>query len=219
MSFQVFIADDHPAVVAGIRCILEKRCGASVVGEANSPGELLEKLGRTPCNLLILDYTMPPKEGEQTTDGLQLLRELQRRHPDLPIVLFTMMSNPTLLQGTLELGVRAIISKGDPVDELPSVCTMVLSGHVLVGQRLRNQLASQGFLMHQRGATPKSGAITSREAEVLRLLLRGSNVNHIARMLHRSPKTISNQKCSAMVKLGARNDAELFEFARERNID
>ncbi|WPN97285.1 response regulator transcription factor [Pseudomonas sp. MUP55] len=196
---RVVLADDHPIFLIGLRAVLERDEHVRIVGEANSPQALNALLQHCACDVLVTDFMMP---AEPQADGLRLIEHLRRHHPDLPIVVVTMLNNAGLFHSILALGVMGLLSKASLADELPQAIRQALS---LAGQ------ASGDGAHAQEPLSP-------RELEVIRLLAGGMTVGEIAAHLHRSKQTVSAQKVSAMRKLGLGNDAALFIYVQEHGL-
>ncbi|KAB0686166.1 response regulator transcription factor [Burkholderia territorii] len=206
-AIRVVIADDHPAVLFGLQQILETVDTFRLVGVCQNSTELIATLRRTPCDVVLSDYTMPPGEYG---DGLALFGYLQRHFPDVGLVVFTMMSNPVVIRSLIAQGVSSVLSKADPIGHIiTAIHASYASGKYTspsISALLANaQLAAPGP-MHD---------LSPREAEVLRLLVSGQSVANIARHLRRSKQTVSTQKRSVMRKFGAATDMELIKFALE----
>lgn len=211
MALRIILADDHPIVRSGVRALLERSTNASVVAEADSPDALVKALEQHPCDLLLTDFNMP---GGQITDGLNLLGLLQRRWPDLPIVVLTMVSNLGVLRSILSSGVRGLINKSDALNELPLAVNAAAHGRTYVSAGLKSVLESTSAGDSGEAET----ALSKRETEVLRLFASGLTVSQIATQLNRSVKTISRQKMDAMTKLGLKSDLDIYTYARENGL-
>jgi two-component system, NarL family, captular synthesis response regulator RcsB len=216
---RVVIADDHEVVRIGLRAVLE-RGGEDyeVVGEASSGGELLKALAHTPCDIAIVDFQMP--KDATGMDGVVLLRELRRRHPRLRVVVLTMLRNIAIFRTMYQEGVEAVVEKTAVVQELFTALRTVRAGRTYMGQGIREQLMELSLAVDD--VSPKdrkrAQALSVREAEVMRLLAQGLTVSEVARITHRSVKTISLQKHSAMAKLGIANDQQLFDYVRTSGL-
>jgi two-component system, NarL family, captular synthesis response regulator RcsB len=215
---RIVIADDHELVRIGLRVVLQRGDeGYEVVGEASSGGELLKLLADTACDVAIVDFQM--QEDETSLDGVVLLRELRRRHPRLRIVVLTMLRNLSIFRAMYQEGVEAVVEKASAVQELFVALKAVRAGRTYIGEHVRQYLMSQGkAIVDAMPDVGKAQALSSREAEVVRLLARGLTVSAVARITHRSVKTISLQKRSAMAKLGIANDQQLFEYAHASGL-
>ncbi|MEG3130418.1 response regulator transcription factor [Pantoea cypripedii] len=196
MKKTVLIADDHPVYLLGLRTLLQTRHDLyQIVHEATSADELMAQLAQQPVDIIITDLSMP---GVDSPDGLAMIQALMRRYPQSMVVVITMISNPELLSALRRQGVHAVLSKNSLSTEL-----------IKTLRRPRQQ---------QADSTKPEAHLTQREIEVLRLLLRGLTVNQIGEQLNRTKQTISTQKNSAMRKLGATNDYELFQCAQSLGL-
>lgn len=216
---RVVLADDHPVIVVGVRALLEGNLSScEVIGEAHDGAALLALLSKRPCDLLITDFSMPG-EGS-SSDGLMLIRQVHKQHPDLQIIILTMLHNPALTKGMLASGVRAVVEKTSLAKELIRAIQVVRTGSVYVSEGLRGELnggasTGNGPRGCNDGARP---ALSARQAEIMRMLATGSTVSEIARITNRSVKTISQQKHDAMRKLCISSDSQLFEYVRGHGL-
>lgn len=207
---RIILADDHPIFLIGLRAVLERDEQLEIVGEANSPQSLTQLLQHCACDLLITDFMMP---DEPQADGLRLIEQLRRHHPELPIVVVTMLNNAGLFHAILELGVMGLLSKASLANELPEAVRQVRLQRCYVAHTIRQALSALGtdrLQSHEQ--------LSPRELEVIRLLARGLTVGEIAAHLHRSKQTVSAQKVSAMRKLGLTTDASLFIYIQEHGL-
>jgi two-component system capsular synthesis response regulator RcsB len=215
---QVVIADDHEVVRIGLRTILEHSGeGYKVVAEASTGRELLKLLASTPCDLAIVDFLMPEEDDNaRSLDGIALLHELRRAYPKLPIVVLTMMRNSAIFRTMYQEGVDAVVEKARVVEELLVAMRTVRTGRTYVSKQMGEHLVDGQAARSQPGkATP---ALSVREVEVVRMFAQGRSITEIAALTHRSVKTISRQKRSAMEKLGLSSDGQLFEYARTHGL-
>jgi two-component system capsular synthesis response regulator RcsB len=214
---RVVIADEHEVVRIGLRTVLQRSGeGYELAGESASGSELLELLGHTPCDLVIVDFQMP--EDTAALAGVMLLRELRRRFPALRIVVLTTLHNTTICRAMYREGVDAVVEKASMVDELLVALRTVRAGDTYVGRPLREQGVDVSRAARPPSPTRGKRTLSMREAEVIRLLAQGLSVSEVARITHRSVKTVSWQKHSAMAKLGIGNDQQLFDYARTRGL-
>ncbi|AKC87406.1 response regulator transcription factor [Pseudoxanthomonas suwonensis] len=209
-TLRIILADDHPVVRSGVRMLLEHNAGAAVVAEAGTPEELFAALARVPADLVLTDFSMP---GGGAADGLSMLGRLQRRWPEVPVIVLTMAGNASVLQAILDTGVRGLLNKSDALTELTLAVQAVSHRRLYLGAGIRRLLEAAGV----EGDGPR-GTLSRRETEVLRLFSSGLTVSEIARRLERSVKTVSRQKMDAMAKLGLRSDLELYAYAREHGL-
>lgn len=205
----------------GIRSILRRHEDSlRVIGEASSGKGLLELLGRVACDLLITDFSMPDVDG--SADGLLLIRQLRRHHPNLPIIVLTMIHNPALVRGMLAAGVNGVVGKAAMTQELVLAQQAVTSGRTYLSMDVRGKLDVPTVAEEQEEKAPAPGtetvSLSPREAEVVRMYAGGLTVTQIAERLRRSVKTVSQQKNDAMRKLGLTSNSQLYEFARDSGL-
>jgi two-component system capsular synthesis response regulator RcsB len=211
-TIRVVLADDHPVVLEGVQHDLVRSRTISVIDTARNSTELVAALENLSCDVLVSDYVMP---GSDYGDGLALFSLIRQRYPNLKIVVLSMLENPVAVRSLIELGICCILSKSDSIDHLtPAVHAAYRNGRYL-SPRVEKIAASM-----KRGLRGGSGGseLTKRELEVVRFFISGMSINEIAAQLHRSKKTISSQKSSAMLKLGLQRDADLVRYALESGL-
>ena len=207
-KIRVIIADDHPAIIEGIKQSIAVST-IDLMDSARNSTEIIALLDRGIADVLVTDYAMP---GGEFGDGLPLFEFILRRYPDIKIVVMTMMDNPGVLRTLIALGVRCIISKSDDVSHLIPAIHIASSG----GQYFSPTVNAIAQMLEKFPDTEKkSTSLSKRESEVIRLYVSGMKINDIATQLHRSKQTVSSQKNSAMKKLGVASDADLFKYALE----
>jgi two-component system capsular synthesis response regulator RcsB len=181
----------------------------SIVAQAHNADELISHLQRTPCDLLITDYSMP---YGRFPDGLALMGYLKRHFAHLPLIVMTMLRNPSLLQALLNSGVSGLFDKRSPMGELKRAVQTVIKGRRYLCPAFAKILETQS--LPGSDMEVPSVSLSERELEVVRLFVLGLSGRQIAAQLNKSEKTISRQKRTAMDKLGLGHDGGLVEFAR-----
>ncbi|TCV97796.1 LuxR family two component transcriptional regulator [Luteibacter rhizovicinus] len=208
---RVIISDDHPVVLMGLKAALQSYGDKfRIVGEARNGQELVSLLSREPCDLLITDFSMP--DDQLSEDGLSMLAGLRKSHPQLSILVLTMLSNPALVQGMLAVGVSGVVDKMAMTRELMLAIDVICAGRIYLSERTRKQIEEAVMV------SDEPGSMSPREAEVVRFLAQGLTVSEIARRTGRSVKTVSQQKRDAMRKLGLDGDKQLYDYARSNGL-
>ncbi|QWZ94965.1 response regulator [Aeromonas sp. FDAARGOS 1411] len=211
MSFKIILADDHPLILTGIRSLIDQitpHC--EVIAEAYQVSDLLNLLQQHHCDLLITDFSMP---GDTRSDGMVMIQQLRRDYPNLPIIVLTQIQNSAILQSLIQVGVKGLILKKSVINELADAIRQILLGHRYIGPTVRMLLESAGI-----SGQGNNNPLTPKESEVVRLLASGMSVTQVADYLHRSVKTISTQKKSAMTRLGISSDSALFDYAKNSGL-
>ncbi|MFM0732400.1 response regulator transcription factor [Paraburkholderia sediminicola] len=214
MNLRVILADDHPFVLLGVRAALEMHAGVTIVGEAATPTSLIKLLQSMPCDVLVTDLTMPEESGA-VEDGLDLVRRIRSGWPLLRIVVMTALTNTAILRVMVSDGMVSLLSKIETMDELWQAVEAGGKGEVYVGRSIIEALARP-----QDEACDLSPGlcVSRRQAEVIRMSVRGHSISEIAVALGCHRRTVSRQKREAMAKLGVTNDPGLFAYVRAHGV-
>ncbi len=200
---RLFIADDHPIVRAGLSGIVADEADISVVGEANTGVELVERLRTVASDVLLLDVSMPGP-------GLvPLLDALRSEHPTIAVLVLSVHPEEQYATRALRAGARGYLTKDHSPGELVAAVRKVHAGGRYVSTTLAERLAAElsagaPGLSHER--------LSDREFEVLCLLGSGRTVTEIATMLSLSVKTVSTYRMRLLEKLPATSNAELVRY-------
>src|SRR5436190_16716878 len=109
---KVLIADDHAIVRKGLKEILRERAEPTEVGEAGDGPAVLSMVNEDGWDILVLDISMP------RLNGLEVLRQIKRDYPDLPVLMLSMHSASLYIQQSLKLGASGYLSKESAPEEL-----------------------------------------------------------------------------------------------------
>ncbi|CAG9264172.1 DNA-binding transcriptional activator RcsB [Burkholderia diffusa] len=213
-QIRVVLADDHPALLAGVQYGLSSVPTIQLNGTAGNSDELVALLDAGACDVVVSDYAMP---GGGHGDGIALFSYLQRRYPAVKLVVLTMLDNAAVVGALLRLGIACIVSKSDTTDHLIPAIHAAATGGSYYSPSVETVVRTLGTHSSVRFAD-QAPALSAREIEVVRMYASGMTVNEIADKLSRSKKTISTQKARAMQKLGIDKDIDLLRYAIEHGI-
>jgi two-component system, NarL family, invasion response regulator UvrY len=202
---RVVIIDDHALVRDGLRRMLTASGSIEVVGEAESGADALDLVARARPDVLLLDLSMPGR------DGFQTLAELAANDEPPRVLVLTMYSDLQYAERTLSAGAAGFIGKGVSFEELVRAVTDVHRGARYLPPELESQLANGPLRPAPR--PEKLQALTSREQEVLRMLASGLTNREIAMRLGLSVKTVDSHRGHMLKKLRLRNNADLTRYA------
>jgi two-component system capsular synthesis response regulator RcsB len=214
VNLRVILADDHPFVLLGVRPALEMHAGVTVVGEAATPISLIKLLQSTPCDVLVTDLTMPEDSGA-VEDGLDLVRRIRSGWPLLRIVVMTALTNTAILRAIVSDSVVSTLSKMETMDEIWQAIEAAGMGEVYIGRSIIEALAQP---RDEAGNLPPVPRLSRRQAEVIRMFVRGDSISEIAVALGCHRRTVTRQKREAMAKLGVANDPGLFVYVRAHGV-
>lgn len=201
---KILIADDHAIVREGLKQIVAEEPDLTVAGEARNAAEALELVRRQPWDVVILDITMPGRSG------LEVLREMTRERPRLPVLVLSMHAEDQFAVRVLQAGAAGYITKASAPQELLAAIRKVASGGKYISPTLADKLAT---VIAAGSDRPPHESLSDREYEVLRGIAAGKTVSEIARQMSLSVKTISTYRARLLQKMRMKNNAELTRYA------
>lgn len=202
---KVFIVDDHALFRSGLRLILERADGITVVGEAESGEEALRVVKRLEPDLVLMDLQMPHGMG-----GIEATRRLVRLLPSCRVIALTMLGAEPFPDQLREAGAMGFLTKGCSADELLKAVQTVSAGRPYVDSAVAQARVLAEW--HGGADSPFKG-LSSRELQVAMLILDGRRNQEISESLSLSPKTVSTYRQRVYEKLGVHSDAELARLA------
>ncbi|TDR81373.1 response regulator [Paludibacterium purpuratum] len=206
---KVIIAEDHAIVREGIKQLVSMAPDLSVVGEATHVGPLLSQLRATPCDVVLLDISMPGGSG------LEAIARIRALTPAPAILMLSMHDEVQIVARALKAGAAGYATKDSDPALLLSAIRKVAGGGRYLEPALANRMVFEGGLDDER---PPHTLLSEREYQVFERLVRGTNVNEIALQLAISAKTVSTHKVRLMQKLHAHSVADMVRYAIEHHL-
>jgi DNA-binding NarL/FixJ family response regulator len=204
---RILIVDDHAVVRRGVKELLAENREVAV-GEASSASDALEQVRRESWDLVILDLHMPGR------GGLELLADLRRERPALPLLVLTIYSEDQFAMRALRSGAAGYLTKESAPEQLQEAVRRLLAGGRYVSASLAEKLA--GAVGEHPG--PPHEQLSNREYQVFERLATGRTVSEVAEELHLSVKTISTYRARILEKLSLRTNAELTLYAMRNQL-
>jgi DNA-binding NarL/FixJ family response regulator len=201
---RVLIADDHPIVRRGLRQLITEQPDMTAPGEAADGHEVLRRLQEADWDALVLDLNMPG------LDGLELLHEVKRLRPRLPVLVLSVHPEEQVGVRVLRAAAAGYLTKQSAADELVRAVRRVVAGGTVISPALAQLLADT---VRSGAAARPHEALSDREFQVLRLLGAGATVSEIAARLDLSVKTISTYRARVLEKLGLGSTGQLMRYA------
>jgi DNA-binding NarL/FixJ family response regulator len=212
---RVLLADDQALVRAGFRALLDAEGDLEVVGEATDGRAAVEQTRSLQPDVVLMDIRMPG------TDGLAATREIveDRSLADVRIVILTTFELDDYVFEALRAGASGFLVKDtEPVDLLAAV-RLVAGGEALLSPSITRRVIEEfAVRAKEPPPSPELEELTQREREVMALVGTGLSNDEIADRLVVSPATAKTHVSRAMVKLGARDRAQLVVFAYEYGL-
>jgi two-component system, NarL family, invasion response regulator UvrY len=206
---KVLIADDHAVFRRGLKETLAESFFKATFGEAKTAQETVELVRRHDWDVVILDISMPGKSG------LDVLDELKRMRPRLPILLLSMHPEEQFARRALKAGAAGYLTKESVPEELKVAVTKVVAGGRYVSATLAEKLAVD---LREGADTPLYELLSDREFQVLRMIASGKTVKDIAEELSLSVKTVSTYRARILEKSGMKTNAELIRYALQSQL-
>jgi DNA-binding NarL/FixJ family response regulator len=212
---RVLLADDQALVRAGFRALLDAEDGIEVVGEA-ADGDEAQRLARSLVpDVVLMDIRMPGVDGLSATRTIAQDDALHQ----VRIVILTTFDLDEYVFEALRAGASGFLVKSTEPAELVQAVRAVAAGDALLSPGITKRLIAE---FATRGKTPEHvpelDALTEREREVMALVGEGLSNDEIAERLVVSPATAKTHVSRAMVKLRARDRAQLVVFAYESGL-
>jgi two-component system nitrate/nitrite response regulator NarL len=212
---KVLIADSHVLFREGLQSLLTREAGFIIVGHAACEREVVETAQFVAPDLVLLDLDLPPAGGLCALQALLALRE------DLAVVILTAREHDDGLGDAIRLGAQGYLSKSIPFASLVAALHGVVRGELALTRAAMRQLLEayrsegQGYAL----AAESLSALTTREVEVLRLLLAGLSNRAIAEDLVISEHTVKVHVHRLLDKLHVDNRAQAARLARMARLD
>lgn len=131
---RVFLVDDHPILRRGLKGLIQRNSNLTVVGEAGSAEEALEKLEETTPHLAIVDISL---EG---MDGLELTRRIRDEHPDVEVLILSMHDDARYIEKAIEAGASGYVLKDNVNDIIENATRKVLAGEQFLSHEIQDKL-------------------------------------------------------------------------------
>jgi DNA-binding NarL/FixJ family response regulator len=198
----VLLVDDHGLVRRGFRRMLEDEPGIQVVGEASDGNDAVEAAARLHPAVVVMDFALPSMNGAVAT------RCILKARPETAVLILSMHSEPTYVRTCLDAGARGYLLKNAMDLELVDAVKRVAAGERVLDQRL-------GSLAERDEDAP---SLTTRELEVLQLIVLGKSNKEIAAVLSLSANTVAVHRANIMQALDIHNTAELVVYAIRKGL-
>ena len=205
---KILIADDHPVVREGFKQIISKADDLKVTGEALSGFEVLEKISKDNYDVVVLDLSMPGK------DGLEVLKDLKNIKPELPVLILSMHPEDQIALRTFKSGASGYLNKESAPGELVNAIRKIYSGGKYVSAALAEKLITD---LDKKDEEPHE-SLSDREFQVFKHIASGMDVDEIAEELFISVKTVRTYRDRILEKLELKNNVEIAHYAIKNKL-
>lgn len=208
MSIRVLLADDHALMRQGLRALLANTDEIEVVGEVGTGREAERLVLELNPGVVLMDIAMPD------LNGIEAARMIHLKSPATRIVMLSMHVSAEYVYRAFEAGACGYLLKEMAVDEVITAVRTVHAGKQYLSPALAKSVPDPGA---SRGRGPVD-SLSTRERQVLQLVVEGRTSSEIAHMIHLSPKSVETYRSRLMAKLGVNDLPALVKFALEHGL-
>jgi DNA-binding NarL/FixJ family response regulator len=206
---RVLLADDHRMVTEGLKSLLAD--DFELVGIVEDGRALLAAAKKLCPDVIVADISMPQ------LNGIEALQQLKKHNPDVKVVFLTMHQDRAYARRALQAGAAGFVVKHSASDELVMAIHAALKGQTFITPALAGEVLHDMQHGAKANKTDKS-SVTSRQREILQLLVEGKSAKEIGEILSISPRTVEFHKYQMMEMHGLHSSAELTHFAIKQGI-
>jgi DNA-binding NarL/FixJ family response regulator len=208
---RVLVVDDHPLFRQGVAALVRDAPGLELAAEAVDGEEALRLAAELRPDVVVMDVSMPGLGGVEAT------RQLVRDHPDVAVLMLTMVDDDDAVFAAMRAGARGYVLKGAEPDQIRRAVQTVAGGEAVFGGAIARRL-----MEYFSGAGPQPlepfSELTPREREILELVSAGASNAIIAARLQLSEKTVRNNVSNIFTKLRVTDRAAAVARARDAGI-
>jgi len=215
---RVLLADDHMLVRAGFRALLQQISGVQIVGEAGDACEALQLSKTSHPDIILMDLAMPRLNGVEAT------MRVRRAYPQVRVLILSVHDTPDYVAQALQAGAAGYLLKDAEKAELELALRAVARGETYLSPAVSTPVIT-AYLRHLSGKGRRGGGetspanpLTSRQREVLQLIVEGRTTKEIATLLQLSTNTVNTHRKQLMRQLAVHDVAGLVRAALRLGI-
>jgi DNA-binding NarL/FixJ family response regulator len=207
-KLRVLLAEDHETIRDGLKLLVNSQPDMEIVGEAENGRVAVQLAQELLPDVVVMDVSMPE------LNGLQATKKLKQQSPQVKVLTLTRHTDTGYLQQLLEAGASGYVLKQSKSAELLRAIRAVVNGQTYLDPAITEKAVTQmrAGKRAARGAPP-AATLSSREAEVLRLIALGYVNKEVAARLNLSVKTVEVHKASGMRKMGMKSRVDIVSYA------
>ncbi len=206
---RILLVDDHPVVRQGIRQVLAGAFHPAHVGEASNAEEGMAEVRSTEWDVMVLDLSLPG------ASGLDMLKDLKRERPTLPVLVLSMHAPDQFARRTMQAGASGYLTKDTTPTELAKAVSEVLAGRRYLDSATVEELDGD---MRPERTQRAHDVLSDREYQVLRMIGSGLTVSQVALRLSLSVKTVSTYRARVLEKMNMKTTAEIMHYSIQHGL-
>lgn len=210
---RILLADDHVVMRRGLRLLLETQPGFSVIGEASDGRKAIEAAKTLLPDVVILDIAMP------ILNGAEAAQRINEELPNIAIIMLTMHSDESYVLRALRAGAKGYLLKDSAESDVMEAIRAVSVGKTFFSPEI-SRILMEDYVreIRRRGVNDSYETLSSREREVLHLIVEGKANKEVAALLNISPYTVETHRRNLQEKLNLHNFAELVLYAVRKGL-
>jgi len=206
---RLIIADDHPMIIGGLKTILEKEKGISLIAEVNNGVELLDTLQQMEADVILMDVNMPVMNGVEAT------KQVKKQYPKTKVLAFSQYDEKRFVKQMLKTGANGYLLKNSAASEITDAIKLVHDGGLFLSAELPNIFDSSKTKKRSNYFFPD---LSKRELDVVKQIYLEKNSVEIAEYLGIGKSTVESHRANILLKVGVKNTAGLVKWAIENDI-
>ena len=210
---RIVIADDHNLVRQSIASLIEKAEDMEVVGEAATGHDTVRMVQQKRPDVVLLDIAMP------LMNGIEVTRRLQSLAVDANVIILSMHSDESVVRQALKHGATGYLLKSSDIEELLIAIRSASKGESYLSPPIARIVLTEYL---QIGSTEEPlnilDRLSSRESEILQLVIEGQTNREVAKVLNLSVKTVEKHRSTLMKKLNVCSLPELIKIATKHRL-
>src|SRR3972149_5139664 len=209
---RVLIVDDHEVVREGLRSLLNRRRGITVVGEAGSVAEAVEEAARLVPDVVIMDVRLPDGSGGEAC------REIPQSRPDARVIMLPSYADDEAVFASILAGAAGYLLKQTRGQALAEAIEAVSQGGSLLDPAVTQKVLERVRSLGGRRPDDSLARLSEQEQKILLLIAEGKTNKEIAEEIFLSDKTVKNYVSSILSKLNLRRRAEAAAFIARKGL-
>lgn len=201
---RIVIAEDHQALIDGIKLALEFEEGIQIIGQANDGEALVELVRLKQPDVVITDIRMPK------CDGISATKIIKTEFPHIQVIAFSMFDQPQAMQQMKEAGASGYITKNASLSKVVEAIRTVAQ---------KKMFFDSNIIGDKNNLTHEETLLSKREMEIVRLIGEGKTSAEIGEILFIGKSTVDTHRKNILKKLNIHGKTDLLRFAVERKYD
>lgn len=214
-KFKLLVADDHRLFIEGLKFILKDELHIDIAGFALNGKEAIDKCNKEKFDIVLMDINMP------VIDGISATTEIKRLHPQIKIIIVSMMSDVATITKAIKAGADAYLLKSNSSEDLLLAFKKIQNKQIFISPSVAHFFSDGNPEVDNTSDAAikfSEQLITPREKDVLKLIVEGFTNEKISETLNISVRTVDTHRTNMLTKLKLPNTAAMVKFAIENML-